>query len=66
MDVFYSRSALKASAMLVPLLGVPLLFTIYRPPDSLPHRYGYEYFTFFVTGTQVKKPNRYKHELTLN
>jgi len=47
------RRGLKAGFMLVPLFGLQLLLTIYRPDVAVQGARQYEYITIAVTNTQV-------------
>jgi len=49
------RRALKAGFMLVPLFGLQLLLTVYRPDVAIQRARQYEYITIAITNSQVDR-----------
>ena len=49
----HSSRGLKAAFMLVPLFGLQMLLTIYRPNDRMPGAHFYECLTHIITNSQV-------------
>ena len=48
------RKGLKAAFMLIPLFGLQLILTIYRPEPTATWIKEYEYATFIITNSQVQ------------
>lgn len=55
----FIRRALKATFVLIPLFGVQLAVTIYRPPPESPISLYYERVSDVITNSQVRRI--YKH-----
>ena len=53
--IFFSifRRGLKAAFMLVPLFGLQMLLTIYRPGDHMAGAHVYECITHIINNSQV-------------